>query len=384
MVNVAVQGCCHGELDQIYASLEYIQRVRNVKIDLLLVCGDFQSLRDNGGKDLASLACPEKYKRLGDFDQYYTGAKVAPVLTIFIGGNHESSAYLWELYHGGWVAPNIFFLGFSGCVLFKGLRIAGMSGIYKDYDYRRALYERYPFNDYSASRSIYHVREIHVKRLQLLADRPTDICLTHDWPQCVIPYGDCAQLLRCKPFFREEIEAKTLGSPAASTLLQTLKPDYHFSAHLHVKYAALYPHAGSKERTKFLALSKCLPNHEFLQVLSIPSAEEGGSTGDLQYDPDWLAIVKSTNDFLLSSPGAVPDLLSEEFRQSVRSNRAWVDKNVANLNVLPIPAKLDCRSGFLQTTQFSELLAMENYFRDLEHQDCSVNSNNVEEVDISI
>lgn len=30
-------------------------------------------------------------------DRYYTGKKVAPLLTIVIGGNHEASNYLWEL-----------------------------------------------------------------------------------------------------------------------------------------------------------------------------------------------------------------------------------------------------------------------------------------------
>jgi lariat debranching enzyme len=41
---------------------------------------------------------PEKYRRLGDFASYYNGNKRAPVLTIFIGGNHEASNYLHELY----------------------------------------------------------------------------------------------------------------------------------------------------------------------------------------------------------------------------------------------------------------------------------------------
>ena len=30
--------------------------------------------------------------------RYYTGAKTAPVLTLVIGGNHEASNYMWELY----------------------------------------------------------------------------------------------------------------------------------------------------------------------------------------------------------------------------------------------------------------------------------------------
>jgi len=43
--------------------------------------------------------------------RYYSGEKKAPVLTIFIGGNHEASNYLQELPYGGWVAPNIYYLG---------------------------------------------------------------------------------------------------------------------------------------------------------------------------------------------------------------------------------------------------------------------------------
>ncbi len=56
---------------------------------------------------------------------------MAPIPTLFIGGNHEAANYLWELYYGGWSAPNIYFLGFAGCVRFGGVRIAGLSGIYK-------------------------------------------------------------------------------------------------------------------------------------------------------------------------------------------------------------------------------------------------------------
>ena len=43
--------------------------------------------------------------------RYYSGEKKAPILTIFIGGNHEASNYLQELPYGGWVAPNIYYLG---------------------------------------------------------------------------------------------------------------------------------------------------------------------------------------------------------------------------------------------------------------------------------
>jgi hypothetical protein len=31
-----------------------------------------------------------------------------------VGGNHEASNYLRELFYGGWAAPNIYFMGFAG------------------------------------------------------------------------------------------------------------------------------------------------------------------------------------------------------------------------------------------------------------------------------
>jgi lariat debranching enzyme len=35
--------------------------------------------------DLNQMACPDKYKDMGDFLQYFNGEKKAPCLTIFIG-----------------------------------------------------------------------------------------------------------------------------------------------------------------------------------------------------------------------------------------------------------------------------------------------------------
>jgi len=97
--------------------------------------------------------------------RYYSGEKKAPILTIFIGGNHEASNYLQELPYGGWVAPNIYYLGYAGVVQVAGIRIAGLSGIYKSRHWMQGHYEKPPYTD-STIRSVYHIRNIEVFRLK--------------------------------------------------------------------------------------------------------------------------------------------------------------------------------------------------------------------------
>ena len=148
------------------------------------------------------------------------------------------------------------------------------------------------------------------------------IFLSHDWPQSIEHYGDLGSLLRRKTFFRQDIETGQLGSPPLMGLLQTIQPEWWFSAHLHVRYEATVYHDGrppsgsvqlpasvqnpdeiaiddedvaeggfmetestmkptsTNERlretstpartTKFLALDKCLPRRDFLEVHFIP------------------------------------------------------------------------------------------------------------------
>lgn len=50
------------------------------------------------------------------------GEKMAPVLTLVVGGNHEASNYFLDLFHGGWLAPNIYFLGMAGVVRLRTRR----------------------------------------------------------------------------------------------------------------------------------------------------------------------------------------------------------------------------------------------------------------------
>jgi lariat debranching enzyme len=186
------------------------------------------------------MAVPDKFKAIGDFQEYYSGARVAPYLTIFIGGNHEASNHLSELYYGGWVAPNIYYLGAAGVIRCGPLRIAGISGIWKGYDYRRPHFERLPYTERDI-RSIYHVRELDVRKL-LQIRTPVDLGLSHDWPKLAVYHGDKDALVRKKPFFFEDIENQRLGSSAAQYVLEHTRPSFWFSAHLHCEFTATIDH----------------------------------------------------------------------------------------------------------------------------------------------
>ena len=108
----------------------------------------------------------------------------------------DSFARNTDSYHGGWLAPDIYFLGFAGSVLVDGwLCIAGASGIWKSGDWKKGEsvesafrsrlaagelrgpklksshcrrptghFENIPFDDRTI-RSVYHIREYDVARL---------------------------------------------------------------------------------------------------------------------------------------------------------------------------------------------------------------------------
>ncbi|KAK8923323.1 Lariat debranching enzyme [Metarhizium anisopliae BRIP 53293] len=235
-VRVAVEGCGHGTLNAIYAAVAESCKVRGWHgVDLLIIGGDFQSVRN--AADLTIMSCPVKYRHLGDFPDYYAGTRTAPYLTIFVGGNHEASSHLWELFYGGWVAPNIYYMGAANVLRFGPLRIAAMSGIWKGFDYRKPHHERLPFSGDDV-KSFYHVRELDVRKLLLLQTQ-VDIGISHDWPRYIENHGDAAWLFRKKPDFRTESQNGQLGSIAAEYVMDRLRPPYWFSAHMHIKFPAL-------------------------------------------------------------------------------------------------------------------------------------------------
>ncbi|KIW99930.1 uncharacterized protein Z518_10858 [Rhinocladiella mackenziei CBS 650.93] len=282
-VRIAVEGCGHGVLHAIYASVNEACRVKGWDgVDLLIIGGDFQAVRNQ--HDLNVTSMPPKYRRMADFHEYYSGARTAPYLTIFIGGNHEASNHLFELYYGGWVAPNIYYLGAANVIQFGPLRIAGLTGIWKGYDYRKPHFERLPYNREETG-SIYHVRELDVRKLLSLSTQ-VDIGLSHDWPNGIEMHGDYGWLFRNKRGFENDSRTGKLGSVAARQCLDRLRPLYWFSAHLHTKFSAILHHDKADEP----AVSK-----PTLPLNISESSDEQGKSGANEERANVPSMASSTN-----------------------------------------------------------------------------------------
>lgn len=228
-------------------------------------------------------------------------------------------------------------MGYAGVVKYKGIRIGGLSGIYKGFDFFKGHFECPPY-DQNTIRSVYHYRQQEIFRLQQLSE-PIDIMMSHDWPREVYNYGNAGQLIRFKPHFRDEIHDNKLGSPPCYELLKKLQPTYWFSGHLHCKFAAVIPHENEKQ-TKFLALDKCLPNRRFLQIVDIESPDTEQSEKDqLQYDLEWLTVLFTTKHLthvkpqMNYMPGKGNTTMRWDFAPTDEEKEAVLTRIGGNLNI---------------------------------------------------
>ncbi|KAL8953409.1 MAG: hypothetical protein Q9222_000722 [Ikaeria aurantiellina] len=258
-MRIAIEGCGHGTLHAIYASVKATCQIRGWDgVDLLIIGGDFQAVRNSF--DLNAMSVPAKYRAIGDFHEYYSGARVAHYLTLFVGGNHEASNHLWELYYGGWVAPNIYYLGAANVVNLGPLRIAGLSGIWKAHDFKKPHFERLPYRP-DQVKSIYHVRELDTRKLLQLRTQ-VDIGISHDWPKGIEWKGNWEQLFRFKPHFVADAKSGRLGSLAAKDVMDRLRPKWWFAAHLHCKFSAVIQHGQHAPTEPLGDASQGEPSHD--------------------------------------------------------------------------------------------------------------------------
>ena len=289
-INIIVTGCIHGSMDKMYKDIQEYSSTNKLKIDLVLCTGDFESIREE--KDLNFLACPEKYREMGDFHKYYTSKAKVPYLTIFIGGNHEASNYLEQNYYGGWVAPNIYYLGRSGVINVKGIRIAGVSGIFNKYDYFRGNFEKNEDDIKSDKKTIFHLREFEIAKISHLKNH-VDIFMTHDWPTNLIKEEDKEKIYKLYPHNKEGIIEGTIGSFPGEFILRYLKPNYFICGHMHFYYSNII------DDTQVYAFDKCVGKRQYFGFIQVKKSIEeiDINDDDIYIEPEWMAITHAFNEY---------------------------------------------------------------------------------------
>lgn len=232
--------------------------------------------------------------------------------------------------------------------------------------------------------------------------------MSHEWPLDIYQHGNVKQLLREKPFFAADIASsgRGIGSRALKELLESLQPKLWFAAHMHVAFSATVHHqatecdepaaktevktqAGSgnqaeltdatepreesntvakTRQTDFFALDKCGVRRKHLSIFNVDLAADHPQI-ELEYDPEWLAIVRAHNPFmnLTSRPTRLPDRDELDLPGHV----AFVRENIAG-NSLTIPGRWTvpvhlgvprpARTTLKQTAAFCKLLGMRDYW----------------------
>lgn len=95
------------------------------------------------------------------------------------------------------------------------------------------------------------------------------------------------------------------------------------------------PHA-----TRFLALDKCLPRRQFLEVVDIPTSSTSADLR-LTFDPEWLAITRAFHPFFSSGRSQKAYPKPHQAQQTVEKELKWVRSNVGDND--GIKAISDCQ-----------------------------------------
>lgn len=193
------------------------EKSRKRRLDFVLQVGDFEPHRDEA--DLSTMAAPAKYRQLGDFPAFARGEAQFPWPVWFIGGNHEPYGWLEAMEDGGQVLSNCSFIGRANIVSVQGLRVAGLSGIFKSefFGVARPPIEEF---DFRSNKEWIGWNEGDIERLLSLGE--ADVLLLHEWPcqfsdnQRHIPSGEAWEWIEL--------------------VLKKVRPQMVFCGHLHSRW----------------------------------------------------------------------------------------------------------------------------------------------------
>jgi hypothetical protein len=216
MIYFAVAGDIHGRWAQLADDLESATRFlpAGATLDAIFQTGDAEATATQAELDEVFIK-PER-RQLSDFSRVLSGEITFGAPLYFIGGNHEPWRTLDRngglVAGGGELAPDVRFLGRSGCLEIAGMRVAFLSGIQHPHDSdftveeRMASVETREHNFYARS------------EWEQVADAGTaDLLLSHEWPTG-------------SSFVHK---MRHVGDERVRELIGTLKPAASFHGHFH-------------------------------------------------------------------------------------------------------------------------------------------------------
>lgn len=226
----AAVGDVHGQMHAMVRLLQKIEQRLGRALDFVLQVGDFEPHRH--ADDLATMAAPQKYRKLGDFSAFHEGSARFPWPVCFIGGNHEPYGFLDRMPQGGPVAERCTYLGRAGAIDLAGMRVVGLSGIHDEPTYRGG---RPPVEliHTTSLKAYVGFTEAEVERAAELG--PADVLLLHDWPSGLVETPSLAELAALG---RSVSHRREVGNAPARMLIELLEPRLVLCGHMHERRRA--------------------------------------------------------------------------------------------------------------------------------------------------
>jgi len=263
----AAVGDVHGQHHRMVELVQQAASMAGVKVELVLQVGDFEAHRDEA--DLATMAAPGRFRRLGDFPDFHQQRSQFPWWVLHIGGNHEPYGYYDTLLEGGETAPDCRYLGRSGLRDYGSFRVAGLSGIYRQDQIDAHRPHVSAFATTGNKRFIGYTRDDLGRLMDLCEDRSPQVLLLHEWPRVALGTDELEQL---RSFLKRqglltntddddgEIDyhrlrsQDTVGSAEALDLAQLIEPGLVLCGHVHAPLRTTIP--GSNGPIPVRALAK--------------------------------------------------------------------------------------------------------------------------------
>ena len=175
------------------------------------------------------MASPQKYRKLGDFRDYYNKQSKFPWPVYFIAGNHEPYGWYEEHVNGFELTEGCHYLGRVSCQEIHGIKVVGISGIYSESKFTSQRPDISEFGYVSNKKYTYY----NEKDIEKAMDFDScDVLLLHDWPKGIISASDY-KFLRGK---RRSVNPEELGCEYTYLLIEKLNPKLLACGHMHYQY----------------------------------------------------------------------------------------------------------------------------------------------------